>query len=133
MVVPSDRLMQKDRWRIKTREFLKQPNKHAVVWMDQGQIPEQDWVGGLLQGKTTTMLETEMMRIYTCEDGSTLQLWKQAQRWSNGELLGPEATRNDEDYRREEALLDPMWKLGLKRMKAFHETIDWLDEQSDQR
>jgi hypothetical protein len=44
-------------------------------------------------------------------------------------LLGPEASRNDADVRLEEAMIDPLWERGLKRVKSLEQTIDWPHDE----
>ena len=50
---------------------------------------------------------------------------KNTKRWTNRELLGPEASRNDADVRLEEAMIGPLWERGLKRVKSLDQTINW--------
>lgn len=128
MMIPHHQLMQQARWQAKTREFLTGPDKHAVVFLNEGQQTEVEWVQGILEGKKYTLSESDSSRIYTIENRSTLQLWKQAKRWSNRQLLGPDVTRNDADYRWEEALLSPLWQRGFKRVQSFEELVNWPEE-----
>jgi len=137
MIVPSERLLQQEHWRIEVRKFLEQPGKHAVIWLDDGNSNPADWIPGVLEAapsasavpsesvEASASVESESIRSWTKTNGSTLDLWKNTKHWTNRELLGPEASRNDADDRREEAMVDPLWKRGLKRVKSFAQTIDW--------
>ncbi|MFN9348151.1 MAG: hypothetical protein ACK6DQ_16290, partial [Planctomycetota bacterium] len=131
MIVPSDQLVEKTHWQKKIRSFIEQPKKHAAILLSDSQIPSDDRWSGLLDSIEFTVVESEVSRIYSLANGSTLQLWKQSKRWTNRELLSPEKTRNDADYRREEGLLSPMWKLGLKRVRSFEESIHWPEENDN--
>jgi hypothetical protein len=86
-----------------------------------------DWITKWFAGDTQS-LESDVSRTYILENGSTIQLWKQPRRWSNAQLLGPEAIRNDSDERWEELLLSPMRDLGLRRVTSFQELIQWPQE-----
>lgn len=131
MIVPSDQLVEKTHWQKKIRSFIEQPKKHAAILLSDSQIPSDDRWAGLLDSIEFTVSESDAFRIYSLANESTLQLWKQSKRWTNRELLSPEKTRNDADYRREEGLLSPMWKLGLKRVRSFEESIHWPEENEN--
>jgi hypothetical protein len=128
MIIPNGELLGKPRWQTKARSFLERPNKHVAIMLSNGQIPSDDQIKVLLDSKEFSVSDSDAFRIYALSNQSTLQFWKQSKRWTNRELLGPEKTRNDADYRREEALLSPMWKLGLKRVRSFEESIDWPED-----
>jgi hypothetical protein len=128
MLLPSERLMKQSKWQNESKRFVSRPNRHCIVFLvDTPEMP-REWLSGLLDDAPHSIFETDASRVYRFENGSTLELWKQAKRWSNRELLGPEATRNDADDRWEEALMGPLWKLGLKRVRSFAESIDWPEE-----
>ncbi|MFY7894269.1 MAG: hypothetical protein ACOVOJ_16360 [Pirellula sp.] len=128
MIIPNGELLEKPQWETKARSFLERPNKHVAIMLSDGHIPSDDQIKVLLDSKEFSVSDSDGFRIYALSNQSTLQLWKQSKRWTNRELLGPEKTRNDADYRREEALLSPMWKLGLKRVRSFEESIDWPED-----
>ena len=125
MIVPSEPLMKQEHWRNQVREFLEQPGKHAVVWREEGSSNPADWIPEVLLNESTASVDSEWIGTWTKTNGSTLELWKNTKRWTNRELLGPEASRNDADVRLEEAMIGPLWERGLKRVKSLDQTIDW--------
>jgi hypothetical protein len=131
MIIPSDQLVEKTYWQTKIRSFIEQPQKHVAILLSHGQIPSDDRWSGLLDSMAFTVTESDAYRIYSLPNQSSLQIWKQSKRWTNRELLSPEKSRNDADYRREEAMLSPMWKLGLKKVRSFEESIHWPEDNED--
>ena len=125
MIVPSETLLKQEHWKNQLREFLEQPGKHAVVWRDDGSSNPADWIPEVLPNEASASVDSEWMRSWTKTNGSTLELWQNTKRWTNRELLGPEASRNDADVRLEEAMIGPLWERGLKRVKSLDQTIDW--------
>jgi len=128
MFIPTEQLWLNTKWQAKTRKFIEQGNKHVVVFMSDPQSTPDALMVDLLAGIKHTVNETELGRTYKLENLTTIQTWNNAKRWSNRQLLGPEATRNDTDDRWEEALLSPMWELGLKRVQSFEASVNWPEE-----
>lgn len=128
MMIPNQQLVQESRWQSKAKEFLKSASKHVVVFLSEAEQAKGPWPEEIIDGQPYTLLESDSSRIYTFENQSTLQLWKQARRWNNRQLLGPDVVRNDADYRWEEALLSPLRQQGFKRVKSFEELVNWPEE-----
>lgn len=127
MIIPDPAMIQEPIWQSKVKEFTRSAKKHVVVFLSDGSMDGGDWITKWVAGDTQS-LESDVCRTYILENGSTIQLWKQPRRWSNAQLLGPEAIRNDSDERWEELLLSPMRDLGLRRVKSFQELIQWPQE-----
>jgi hypothetical protein len=127
MIIPDPAMIQEPIWQSKVKEFTRSAKKHVVVFLSDGSMDGGDWITKWFAGDTQS-LESDVSRTYILENGSTIQLWKQPRRWSNAQLLGPEAIRNDSDERWEELLLSPMRDLGLRRVKSFQELIQWPQE-----
>lgn len=128
MLIPTDRMLLNAKWQAKARRFIEQENKHVVVFLSDPQSNADALTLELLAGLKHTVIESDLGRTYSLENLTTIHTWKNTKRWSNRQLLGPEATRNDTDYRWEEALLSPMWELGLKRVQSFEASVNWPEE-----
>lgn len=128
MIIPSNALMSQSHWISTTKEFLEQADKNAVVLVADTESNFEEWIAQLLKEKKYTVIDSDIGRTYTLENRSSIHLWKHAKRWVNRQLLGPEATRNDTDYRWEEALLSPMRKYGLKTVQSFEASVNWPEE-----
>jgi hypothetical protein len=125
MIVPDVKLLGIGRWREMVRVFAEQPDRHVLVLgEEQGEVTMAEWsawVGALAGDRASPAIDT----TYRMPSGSLVHWTRRRGDWTNRSMPGPSEARNEGDERDDNAKLQWMHDLGLRRVPSVNEQVPW--------
>jgi hypothetical protein len=125
MIVPDVKLLGIGRWREMVRVFAEQPDRHVLVLgEEEGEVTMAEWsawVGALAGDRASPAIDT----TYRMPSGSLVHWTRRRGDWTNRSMPGPSEARNEGDERDDNAKLQWMHDLGLRRVPSVNEQVPW--------
>ena len=125
IIVPDVKLLGIARWREMVRDFAEQPDRHVLVLGEEAgegaMAAWSEWVGARAGERASPAIDT----TYRMPSGSQVHWTVRRSDWTNRSMPGPSAARNEGDEREDNAKLQWMHDLGLRRVPSANEQVPW--------
>lgn len=144
MIIPDPELLERSPWREHVRDFLAQPERHAVVlgttqfqasldawskwaWSDPSVLTSVPTVASL-NGVVSTDASERNILTFRVPSGSHLHWHQMGSEWTNAQVPFPDVARNEADEKADDAKLNWLWELGLQRVPSMADQVYWPED-----
>jgi len=147
MIVPDPALLERSPWREQVRDFLAQPERHAVILgTTHFNAPLEAWSkwawpdeSGLTSAPTEARPDgpnaseslggsQPSIATFRVPSGSHLHWHASGSEWTNAHVPSPEVARNEADEKADDAKLNWLWELGLQRVPSMADQVYWPED-----